>query len=39
MEGDYSIYKPSDIFRAMDHQWVLEDDFSYPIDPNLQNSS
>ena len=38
MEGDYSIYRPSDVFRTMGHQWVLEDKFSYLIDPNLQNS-
>lgn len=38
MEGDYSIYRPSDVFRTMGRQWVLEDKFSYLIDPNLQNS-
>jgi len=38
MEGDFLIYRPNDIFRAMGRQWVLEDDFSYPIDPNLRNS-
>ena len=38
MEGDYSIYRPSDVFRTMGRQWALEDKFSYLIDPNLQNS-
>ena len=38
MEGDYSIYRSSDVFRTMGRQWVLEDKFSYLIDPNLQNS-
>ena len=38
MEGDYSIYRPNDVFRTMGRQWVLEDKFSYFIDPNLQNS-
>nr|POE88456.1 hypothetical protein CFP56_49674 [Quercus suber] len=32
------IYRPHDVFTAMGCCWVLEDEFSYPIDSNLRNS-
>ena len=37
--GNPFIYRPCDVFTAMGHCGVLEDEFSYPIDPNLQNSA
>ena len=33
------IYKPCDVFTAMGRCQELEDEFSYPINPNLQNSA
>ena len=32
-------YRPHDVFTAMGRYWVLEDEFSYPINPNLWNSA
>ncbi|KAL4607364.1 hypothetical protein ACB092_09G168300 [Castanea dentata] len=32
--GDPSRYRPCDVFTAMGRCWVLEDEFSYPINPN-----
>ena len=32
-------YRPHDVFTVMGHCWVLEDEFSYPISPNLWNSA
>ena len=37
--GDPYRYKPHDVFTAMGYYWVLEDEFSYPINPNLRNSA
>ena len=37
--GNPKLYRPHDVFIAMGHCWVLEDEFSYPINPNLQNST
>ena len=36
--GNPYIYRPRDVFTAMGCCWVLEDEFNYPIDPNLRNS-
>nr|POE99071.1 hypothetical protein CFP56_56256 [Quercus suber] len=36
--GNPQLYKPHDMFTAIGHCWVLEDEFSYPINPNLRNS-
>ena len=32
-------YRPYDVFTVMGCCWVLEDEFSYPFDLNLQNSA
>ena len=32
-------YRPHDVFTVMGHCWVLEDEFSYPINLNLWNSA
>ena len=37
--GNPQLYRPHDVFTAMGRCWVLEDEFSYPINPNLQNSA
>ena len=37
--GNPFIYRPCDVFIAMGSYWVLEDEFSYPIDPNLRNNA
>ena len=37
--GNPYIYRPHDVFIAMGCCWVLEDEFSYLIDPNLRNSA
>ena len=37
--GDPYRYRPYDMFTAMGHYWVLEDEFSYPINSNLRNSA
>ena len=37
--GNSFIYRPCNVFTAMGHCWELEEEFSYPIDPNLQNSA
>nr|POE53734.1 hypothetical protein CFP56_23274 [Quercus suber] len=37
--GNPEIYRPHDVFTAMGRCWVLEDEFSYPINPNLRNSA
>ena len=33
------LYRPHDVFTTMGYCWVLEDEFSYPINPNLRNSA
>ena len=33
------LYRPHDVFTVMGCCWVLEDEFSYLINPNLQNSA
>ncbi|KAL4616300.1 hypothetical protein ACB092_07G189000 [Castanea dentata] len=33
------IYRSCDVFTAMGRCWVLEDEFSYPIDPTLRNNA
>ena len=33
------LYRPHDVFTAMGRCWVLEDEFSYPINLNLWNSA
>ena len=33
------LYRPHDVFTAMGYCWVLEDEFSYPINLNLRNSA
>ena len=33
------IYRPYNVFTTMGRCWVLEDEFSYPINPNLRNSA
>ena len=37
--GDPYRYRPHDVFTVIGHCWVLEDEFSYPINPNLRNSA
>ena len=37
--GNPQLYRPHDVFTAMGRCWVLEDEFSYPINPNLRNSA
>ena len=37
--GNPQFYRPHDVFTAMGRCWVLEDKFSYPINPNLRNSA
>ena len=37
--GNPQLYRPHDVFTVMGRCWVLEDEFSYPINPNLRNSS
>ena len=37
--GNPQLYRPHDVFTAIGHCWVLEDEFSYPINPNLRNSA
>ena len=37
--GNPFIYRPCDVFIAMGCCWVLGDEFSYLIDPNLRNSA
>nr|POE91512.1 hypothetical protein CFP56_14620 [Quercus suber] len=37
--GNPLLYRPHNMFTAMGHCWVLEDEFSYPINLNLQNSA
>ena len=37
--GNPQLYRPHNAFTAMGRCWVLEDEFSYPINPNLQNSA
>ena len=31
-------FTAGDIFRAMGRYWALEDEFRYPLDPNLRDS-
>ena len=33
--GNPQHYRPHDVFTVMGRFWVLEDEFSYPINPNL----
>ena len=37
--GNSQFYRPHDVFTAMGRCWVLEDEFSYPINSNLRNST
>ena len=37
--GNPQLYRPHDVFTVMSRCWVLEDEFSYPINPNLRNSA
>ena len=37
--GNPQLYRPHDVFTAMGHCYVLKDEFSYPINLNLQNST
>ena len=37
--GDPYRYRPHDVLTAMVRCWVLEDEFNYPINPNLRNSA
>ena len=37
--GNPQLYKPHNVFTIMSCCWVLEDEFSYPINPNLRNSA
>ena len=37
--GNPQLYRPHDVFTAIGCCWVLEDEFSYPINPNLRNSA
>ena len=37
--GDPYRYRPHSVFTPMGRCWVLEDEFSYPINPNLRNSA
>ena len=37
--GDPYHYGPHDVFTTMDRCWVLEDEFSYPINSNLRTSA
>ena len=37
--GNPQLYRPCNVFTAMGHCWVLEDEFSYPINLNLRNST
>ena len=35
--GNPQLYRPHNVFTTMGRCWVLEDEFSYPINPNLRN--
>ena len=37
--GNPQLYRPHDVFTNMGRCWVLEDEFSYPINLNLRNSA
>ena len=37
--GNPQLYRPHDVFTAMGRYWVLEDEFSYPINRYLLNSA
>ena len=37
--GNPQLYRPHNVFTLMSCCWVLEDEFSYPINPNLRNSA
>ena len=37
--GNPFIYRPCNVFILMGHCWVLEVEFSYPINPKLRNSA
>nr|POE57498.1 isoform 2 of probable lrr receptor-like serine/threonine-protein kinase [Quercus suber] len=37
--GNPQLCRPQDVFTVMGRCWVLEDEFSYPINPNLRNSA
>ena len=37
--GDPYRYRPHNVLTAMGRCWVLENEFSYSINPNLQNSA
>ena len=37
--GNPQLYRPHNVFTVMSCCWVLEDEFGYPINPNLRNSA
>ena len=37
--GNPQLYSSHDVFTAMGRSWVLEDEFSYPINSNLRTSA
>ena len=37
--GNPLFYTRHDVFTTIGHYWVLKDEFSYPINPNLRNSA
>ena len=37
--GDLYRYRPHNVFTTMGRYWVLKDEFSYPINPNVRNSA
>ena len=37
--GNPQLYRPHNVLTAIGRCWVLEDEFSYPINLNLRNSA
>ena len=37
--GNPQLYRSHDVLTVMGRCWVLEDEFNYPINPNLRNSA
>ena len=37
--GNSQFYRPHDVFTTMSRCWVLEDEFNYPINSNMRNST
>ena len=37
--GNPQLYRPHNVLTTMGRCWVLEDEFSYPINLNLRNSA